>query len=128
MATFLVAESGYNPYTTVLVTTREHLQKNPDEVRRMVAAVTAGWEAYLKDPTTANATMGAINKAMDAQTFRDSAAAQVALIRTADIKGLGEMTLARWQALVDQLTQLKSIKAPVNAQDLFVAVDRAPGG
>ena len=69
VTTFLVAESGYNPYTTVLVTTREHLKQNPDEVKRMVAAVRAGWEAYLKDPSRANATMGAINKAMDAQTF-----------------------------------------------------------
>ena len=41
VTTFLVAESGYNPYTTVLVTTREHLQQNPDEVKRMVAAVRA---------------------------------------------------------------------------------------
>ena len=40
---FLVADSGYNPYTTVLVTTREHLEQNPEEVKRVVAAVRAGW-------------------------------------------------------------------------------------
>ena len=79
--TFLVAESGYNPYTTVLVTTREHMQKHPDEVRRMVAAVRAGWAAYLQDPAATNAAMGRINKAMDAQTFRASAVAQVELIQ-----------------------------------------------
>ena len=120
VTTFLVAESGYNPYTTVLVTTREHLKQNPDEVKRMVAAVRAGWEAILKDPTRANATMGAINKAMDAQTFTGQRAAQAPLIQTSDIKQLGEMTQARWRTLVDQLTQLKSIKGPVNPQDLFI--------
>lgn len=120
VTTFLIADCGYNPYTTVLVTTREHLTRNPDEVKRMVAAVRAGWEVYLKDPTRTNATMGAINKAMDAQTFKDSAAAQIPLIQTSDIKQLGEMTLARWQTLVDQLTQLKSIKGPVKPLDLFV--------
>jgi NitT/TauT family transport system substrate-binding protein len=118
--TFLVADSGYNPYTTVLVTTREHLEKHPDEVKRMVAAVRAGWETYLFDPSATNTAMAEINKAMEPQTFVESAHAQVDLIRTPGIKKLGEMSLARWQTLIDQLTELKSIKGPVNAADLFV--------
>jgi NitT/TauT family transport system substrate-binding protein len=120
VATLLVAESGYNPYTTVLVTTRDHLQKYPDEVDRMVAAVRAGWENYLADAATTNAAMAQINKAMDAQTFADSAQAQIALIRTPETKKLGEMSAARWQTLVDQLTELKSIKGHVDAADLFI--------
>jgi len=120
VTTFLVSESGYNPYTTVLVTTREHLQNQPDEVNRVVAAVRAGWEAYLFDPAATNAKMAEINKAMDAQTFVESAHAQLDLIRTPDIKKLGEMSLARWQALVDQLTQLKAIKGSVSPQDMFI--------
>ena len=120
MKTFLVADSGYNPYTTVLVTTREHLQQHPDEVKRMVAAVRAGWEGYLKDPEATNAQMGKINKAMDAQTFAASAQAQIGLIKTAGIKHLGEMSLSRWQTLVGQLRDLKVIKTQVSAQGLFV--------
>ena len=120
VATFLIAESGYNPYTTVLVTTREHLQAHPEEVKRMVEAVRAGWEAYLADPSATNATMGQINKAMDAQTFVESAEAQASLIRTADIKAVGEMSLTRWQTLVDQLTALKAIKGSIVARDLYV--------
>ena len=118
--TFLVADSGYNPYTTVLVTTSAHLKKHPDEVRRMVAAVRAGWAAYLRDPTATNAAMGRINKAMDAETFHASAAAQVGLIQTKDISKLGAMSLARWQTLVDQLRDLKLINAPVNPAAVFV--------
>ena len=118
--TFLVADSGYNPYTTVLVTTREHLQQHPDEVKRMVAAVRAGWEAYLKDPAATNAQMGKINKAMDAKTFAASAQAQIGLIKTAGIKRLGEMSLSRWQTLVSQLRDLKVIKTQVSAQGLFI--------
>jgi len=117
---FLVAESGYNPYTTVLVTTREHLQKSPEEVDRIVAAVRAGWEAYLADPSQTNAAMGQINKAMDAQTFAESAQAQADLIRTPDTKKLGEMSTTRWQTLVDQLKDLKTIKGQVNAADMFI--------
>ena len=118
--TFLVADSGYNPYTTVLVTTRDRHAQHADEVTKVVAAVRAGWESYLKDPAPANAKMGALNKAMDPRTFDESARAQVALIRTPDTKVLGEMTLARWQALVDQLKELKSIKSNVDAKALFV--------
>ena len=120
VASFLVAESGYNPYTTVLVTTREHLRDHAHEVASMTAAVRAGWEAYLADPSATNAAMGRLNKAMDAQTFLDSASAQVGLIRTPDIKALGEMSLTRWQTLVDQLKDLKSIRSAIVTKDLFV--------
>ena len=121
VASFLIAESGYNPYTTVLVTTREHLRDHPQDVARMTAAVRAGWEAYLADPSATNAAMGKINKAMDAQTFSESARAQVSLIRTTDIKFLGEMSTTRWQTLVEQLKELKSIRSAVVAKDLFVS-------
>jgi NitT/TauT family transport system substrate-binding protein len=119
VTTFLVAESGYNPYTTVLVTTREHLQRNPEEVQRMVATVRAGWEAYLADPGPTNVAMGQINKAMDAQTFSESARAQVPLIKPEEGHAIGSMTPARWQALVDQLTELKAIKGSIVTQELF---------
>ncbi len=118
--TFLVAESGYNPYTTVLVTTRERLAQHPDEVRRMVAAVREGWQAYLKDPDATDAKMEQINRAMDAQTFRDSAEAQADLIRPPDGAPLGAMTLTRWRTLVDQLTDLKIIRRQVDPGALFV--------
>ena len=64
--------------------------------------------------------MGAINKAMDEQTFRDSAAAQVPLIRPAGAGKLGEMSLARWQTLVGQLQELKVVRKDIDAARLFV--------
>jgi len=118
--TFLVAESGYNPYTTVLVTSRERLRQHPAEVQRMVSAVRAGWAAYLEDPSPTNAAMAQLNKAMDLQTFQDSAQAQVELIRPPGTDKLGAMSTARWQALVDQLTELKVIRGPLDPQRLFV--------
>lgn len=117
--TFLVADSGYNPYTAVLATTRERLQQKPDEVKAMVAAVRAGWEDYLRDPAPANAAMQALNKAMSAQTFARSAEAQVPLIRPEGSARLGAMTLARWQTLVGQLVEIKTIPQPVPAAELF---------
>jgi NitT/TauT family transport system substrate-binding protein len=118
--TFLIADSGYNPYTTVLATTREHLQKNPDEANRMVAAVRAGWSDYLKNPEPTNAKMAALNKSMDVQTFLASTRAQQNLIAPPESKKLGEMNAARWQTLIDQLLGIKMIKSAVKPDSMFV--------
>lgn len=116
--TFLVADSGYNPYTTVLATTRERLQQNPDEVKRIVAAVREGWSDYLKRPEPTNIEMAALNKAMDLPTFAASAKAQQALIATSQTP-LGSMSAARWQTLIGQLREIGAIKTPVAADTLF---------
>jgi NitT/TauT family transport system substrate-binding protein len=118
--TFLVADSGYNPYTAVLVTSRERWEQSPDEVKAMAAAVRQGWEDYLRDPAPTNAVMMALNRAMSAETFAQSAQAQHTLIKTNDTQRLGDMTLARWQTLADQLLEINVIQAPVAANRLFV--------
>jgi NitT/TauT family transport system substrate-binding protein len=119
--TFLIAESGYNPYTTVLATSENYLKENPEVVKRMIDAVREGWRAYIGDPTKANEYMGKLNPTMDAETFKASAAAQQPLIETADAQGLGlgAMTLERWQTLVRQLVDLKVIDKPVDPQSCF---------
>lgn len=118
--TFMVADSGYNPYTTVLVTTREHLQQHPEQVRNIVASVRSGWSAYLQNPESTNMKMGQLNKAMDSATFLASAQAQKPLIATSPDAKLGGMTLKRWQTLVDQLREINMIKTAVAADQLFV--------
>jgi len=120
--TFLVADSGYNPYTSVLVTSRERLRKSPAEVRSMVDAVRSGWNTYLQDPASTNTAMLELNKAMSAQTFAQSAQAQQALIKTSATQRVGEMTLERWQTLADQLLDIKVIQQPVAVDDLFVSL------
>jgi NitT/TauT family transport system substrate-binding protein len=118
--TFLVAESGWNPYTAVMVTQRKRLDKAPAEVKAMVAAVRSGWNDYLQDPTATNNAMQALNKAMSAETFAQSAQAQRELIKTSTTKQVGEMTLARWQTLADQLLEINVIQKPVAVDALFV--------
>jgi NitT/TauT family transport system substrate-binding protein len=125
--TFLVAESGYNPYTTVLATSESYLKSNPQIVKSMIDAVREGWQAYLLDPTKTNEYMGRLNPTMDAQTFKESAEAQKPLIESADTKqlGLGAMTLERWQTLVRQLVELKVIDKAVDAQANFAELSKA---
>lgn len=125
VTTFLIAESGYNPYTTVLVTRRDYLQRNPETVRRMVRSVRTGWERYLADPSSANAVMQRLNPSMDAATFAASAEAQKPLIETDEtrVHGLGHMTEARWQQLIEQLLEYGVIRSPIPAAECFLLVD-----
>ena len=118
--TFLVADSGYNPYTAVLVTRSDRMQHSRAEVEGMVAAVRSGWNRYLEDPTSTNQAIQALNRAMTAQTFTQSAQAQHDLIKTDTTERLGEMSLDRWQTLADQLLEIKVIPKPVAAKALFV--------
>jgi NitT/TauT family transport system substrate-binding protein len=119
--TFLIAESGYNPYTTVLATSDSYLKSNPQTVKAMVQAVREGWEAYLSDPAATNALMAKLNPTMDAQTFIESADAQKPLIAgdASNPAPLGSMTEARWQTLIQQLVELKVIDKPVPADQCF---------
>jgi NitT/TauT family transport system substrate-binding protein len=118
--TFLVADSGYNPYTTVLVTTRTRWKASPQQVKDMVDAVRSGWNDYLQQPEPTNVLMQSLNKAMTAETFTRSAEAQKPLIKADGSARVGDMTLARWQTLAEQLQQIKVIQRPVTATELFV--------
>ncbi|MFT3787745.1 MAG: ABC transporter substrate-binding protein [Tepidisphaeraceae bacterium] len=120
--TFPVGDAGWNEYSTVLVTNRKYLSEHPDTVMQVVKAVRAGWEGYMKAPSSTNAKMGEINKAMDAATFADSAQAQEPLILTGDAMtlGVGAMTKEKWQVLVNRLVDLKLIDKPVAVDELFI--------
>ena len=116
--TFLIAESGYNPYTGVIITTGDRVKNHPDEIEKMAAALRDGWRAYLDDPKPTNDVMAKLNTAMDAETFEAGAIAQRDLIESSETQknGLGSMNVDRWKELIDQLVQLKIVekdKAPV---------------
>jgi NitT/TauT family transport system substrate-binding protein len=121
--TFLVADAGYNPYTTVLATSDAYAKAHPDIVKTVTDACREGWLAYLQDPSTTNAYMHTINAGMDEATFRAAAAAQQPLIRASGTQ-FGDMTLDRWKALVQQLVDLKAIDKPVPAEDCFLPTSR----
>ena len=121
--TFLVAESGYNPYTTVLVARGALVRENPALVSKVTLAVKAGWETYLKDPTATNAEMMKLNPAMDAETFAASAEAQRPLILV-EGTSLGDMTLGRWEELGKQLVALGVLERAPVATECFVPLPK----
>ena len=123
---FLIADAGFNPYTTVVVARRELVIQKPEMVAAFVAATAEGWRAYLADPRPTNALLARLNPSMDAPTLQAAADAQKPLVETEWSKheGLGAMTADRWRTLAHQLAELKAIDAEPTASDLFVHVSR----
>jgi NitT/TauT family transport system substrate-binding protein len=121
---FLIAESGFNPYAAVVITTGAYWKAHPDQVGAAVAALRAGWRAYLDDPSAANAAMGALNPEMDAETFRLAAEAQRPLIEDDFAKqhGVGAMSLDRWATLAKQLRELALVDRDVDPASCFATV------
>jgi len=120
--TFLISDEGYNPYTTVVICQSALLKSNPAEVKAMVTACRAGWQAYLADPSKANAAMHAANSDMDADTFAAGAAAQKPFIQPAGMTSdqLGTMTADRWNTLSNELIELGVLDNAASTPDCFV--------
>ncbi|MEM1153742.1 MAG: ABC transporter substrate-binding protein [Pseudomonadota bacterium] len=114
--TFLIADAGFNPYSTVLITSRQRLESAPQEVKAMVSAVRKGWQSYLDDPVATNKAMAKLNPAMSMQTLAASTAAQTAFIRVRDGQRLGDMTASRWETLVAQLLDMGAISETIDSQ------------
>ncbi len=123
---FLIADSGFDPYAAVVITSGPRARERGDEVKRFVTALREGWRSYLDDPAPTNAEMQAGNPAMDAETFALGAVAQQPLIETEFTRsnGLGAMSLERWRTLGEQLREMGLLDATPNPAESFVDLRR----
>jgi NitT/TauT family transport system substrate-binding protein len=121
---FLVADSGYDPYITVLAMRGSLVREKPALVKSLVHALRAGWRSYLDDPRPTNALMHGLNHDMDAETFDLGAAAQRGLIQDewTHAHGLGSMSVERWRELGAQLVDLGILKKAPDPAACFVDV------
>src|SRR5258706_8030178 len=120
---FLIADAGYNPYATVVITRRELVNEKPEMVSAFVAATAEGWRSYLADPHAGNELLGRLNPSMNAATLQAAADAQKPLVDNEITKqsGLGAMSRDRWETLGKQLADLKMIEHAPEASEVFVA-------
>lgn len=125
---FLVAESGYDPYTAVVITHGDVVRERPGRVEALQTALREGWRGYLDDPAPANRLMAEQNPEMDLETFRLGAAAQAPLIENEDTRrrGLGSMTVERWRTLGEQLLALGIIDRVPEPERCFVPAESSP--
>jgi len=109
----LVAETGYNPYTSVLVTSGDTIKNRPELVRKFVAASIRGWQTYLERPDETNRYIHEINPEMGLEilTFGVQSLRPLCADGLASLKSLGRMTAERWKTLADQLVEADVLTA-----------------
>lgn len=122
VSTFLIADSGYNPYTAVVICQGKLARENPQLLSRLTTALRAGWSDYLKDPEPTNAHLKKLNPILDLATMTEYATTQKPLIETDETKtnGLGTMTKDRWATLIQQLLTYRAITKEIKPDDCFV--------
>lgn len=116
----LVADLGFNPYTSVLITSDKYLAEHSEVVQAMVAASRRGWQHYLERPDETNEYIHGLNPEMslDALAYGVDSLRPLVLDTVAKKEGIGHMTLERWQTLAKQLEEL-GIAEPVDASQVF---------
>ncbi|MBL7714189.1 MAG: ABC transporter substrate-binding protein [Bdellovibrionales bacterium] len=118
--TFLVSESGFDPYVEVVAAKGEFVRKNPKLIQDLVEIFQAGWAAYQEDFEETNKVMNGLNPAMTLEVFNESAKVQKPFVQPVGSK-IGTMKLERWQKFADQLFEMKLISKKAKAQEAFVS-------
>jgi NitT/TauT family transport system substrate-binding protein len=110
--TLMLADIGFNPYTSLLIASESTLANQPELVAKMVRAVSRGWAKYLDDPAATNELIHKLNPEMELAVLEFGAKALRALVRTdeAKLSGLGTMSLNRWETLAQQLVEIGQLK------------------
>jgi NitT/TauT family transport system substrate-binding protein len=118
----MLSDVGFNPYTSVLLTSRDMLTRRPEVVRKMVRASQRGWQKYLVDPAETNRRIAELNPEMPTAVLEFGAKElrSLCLPDGLDNRELGRMESERWETLARQLEEIEVI-APgaVKAGDAF---------
>lgn len=114
----MLSDIGFNPYSSLLVTTETVIEQEPELVKSIVHASIEGWKQYLSDPEAVNTAINSDNADMSLASLEYGVAAMKPLCETSD--PLCSMTLERWTELVSQIEELKEIEpGSVSPQECF---------
>jgi NitT/TauT family transport system substrate-binding protein len=113
---FLLADYGFNSYSTLIETRRELVDKKPDLVRRFVEASAIGWYHYLYgDSRPGNALIKRHNPEMtdDLLAYSIAKMKEDGIVDSGDTLalGIGAMTDARWKSIFDKMVRAGVVKA-----------------
>jgi NitT/TauT family transport system substrate-binding protein len=113
---FLLADHGFNSYSTLIETRRDLVEKRPDLVQRFVDASDIGWYHYLNgDSRPGNELIKKQNPEMTDAMLAYSIAKmkQYGIVDSGDTLklGIGAMTDARWKSFYDKMVQAGVVKA-----------------
>ncbi len=107
---FLLADYGYQPYSTTIQTGQKLVEENPELVQRFVDASAIGWYNYLYgDNSAANALIRQDNPDMTEEqiAFGIKQLKQYGIIVSGDAEtgGIGCMSAARWSDFYREMTE-----------------------
>ena len=127
--TMLIADSGFNPYRSIL-STRSFARDHPDAVRAFLAASIRGWDEFMNgDPSPAKALIAKRNEQMSGEFMDYSIRAMRERRLVAGKSDLGErtglITRKRMREMAALLVQLKIIPGPMPL-DRFVSFEFLP--
>lgn len=118
----MLSDIGFNTYTSVLITSRDKLNSQPDLVAKVTRASIQGWKKYLAEPDDTNKYIHEQNSQMGLEILLYGAKALKASCLPEGFAEdrLGEMSAERWQTLVSQMVEIDSIKPEsVKADNAF---------
>ena len=112
---FLLADQGFNSYSTLIETRRDLVAKRPDLVQRFVDASAIGWYNYIYGDASAG---NALIKKQNPEMTDDQLAYSIAKMRQDGIVdsgdtvklGIGAMTDARWKSFYDKMVHAGVVK------------------
>jgi NitT/TauT family transport system substrate-binding protein len=113
---FLLADHGYDTYSTLVETRRDLVERNPALVQRFVDASVVGWYNYLyADNKAANALIKRHNPEMTDELLAYSVATmkQHGIVDSGDALnlGIGAMTDARMKSFFDKMVRASVLKS-----------------
>ncbi len=116
---FLLADHGFNTYSTLIETRREVVEKRPDLVQRFVDASAIGWYNYLYgDNKSANELIRKHNPEMSQELIDYSIARmkEYGIVDSGDALklGIGAMTDARMASFFDKMVKAGVVKPTVD--------------
>jgi NitT/TauT family transport system substrate-binding protein len=131
---FLIADYGYESYSTTIETRRDLIAKNPDLVQRFVNASIIGWYNYIYgDNRAANALIKKENPDIsDAQlAFSVAKLKDYGIVDSGDAEklGIGAITDRRMEAFFQQMVQAGLFKPDLPFKNAYTTqfVDQAVG-
>ncbi len=131
---FLLADSGYASYGSVLETSAKLVAQNPDLVQRFVNASIEGWYGYLYgDPRPANALIKQDNpeETDDLLAYAIAQMKEYGIVDSGDAArlGIGAMTDARWRGFFEVMAQQGLYPKDMDYKKAYTArfVDRGFG-
>ncbi len=109
----MVADTGFNPYASVLIATETTVREHPALVAAVVGASRRGWSQYLDSPLATNQHIHSLNPEMDMEILAAGVelSRDLVLDEVAAAEGIGHMSRQRWQLLVEQMLEAEVIEA-----------------